>query len=263
MERILIVEDEEKLARFLELELRHEGYAVEKAFDGRSGLAQAEEGGFDLILLDVMLPQLSGLELLRRLRRTSQTPVIMLTARDAVMDKVTGLDMGADDYITKPFEIEELLARIRVALRKHGVAVQLRKALVHDVQIWRDAGIRIVSAKPVRQRQRLAHSAHIGQRAVSGNRILQLPAHGKKHSLRHGFTACNLRISRFRLADQIAEKLVHMPAKGFLRLFGQQLSRHARQHRHGFALRQRLKHLEQRHHPDERAFRVANRPKHR
>ena len=120
MERILIVEDEEKLARFLELELRHEGYAVEKAFDGRSGLTLAEEGGFDLILLDVMLPQLSGLELLRRLRRTSRTPVIMLTARDAVMDKVTGLDMGADDYITKPFEIEELLARIRVALRKHG-----------------------------------------------------------------------------------------------------------------------------------------------
>ena len=130
MERILIVEDEEKLARFLELELRHEGYAVEKAFDGRSGLAQAEEGGFDLILLDVMLPQLSGLELLRRLRRTSQTPVIMLTARDAVMDKVTGLDMGADDYITKPFEIEELLARIRVALRKHGGRTDAEEPLV-------------------------------------------------------------------------------------------------------------------------------------
>ena len=130
MERILIVEDEEKLARFLELELRHEGYAVEKAFDGRSGLAQAEEGGFDLILLDVMLPQLSGLELLRRLRRTSQTPVIMLTARDSVMDKVTGLDMGADDYITKPFEIEELLARIRVALRKHGGRTDAEEPLV-------------------------------------------------------------------------------------------------------------------------------------
>ena len=130
MERILIVEDEEKLARFLELELRHEGYAVEKAFDGRSGLTLAEEGGFDLILLDVMLPQLSGLELLRRLRRTSQTPVIMLTARDAVMDKVTGLDMGADDYITKPFEIEELLARIRVALRKHSGRTDAEEPLV-------------------------------------------------------------------------------------------------------------------------------------
>ena len=118
MDRILIVEDEEKLARFLELELTHEGYAVDKAFDGRTGLDMAENGSFDLILLDVMLPQLSGLELLRRLRRSHETPVIMLTARDAVMDKVTGLDMGANDYITKPFEIEELLARIRAALRK-------------------------------------------------------------------------------------------------------------------------------------------------
>lgn len=117
-DRILIVEDEEKLARFVELELNHEGYEVQKAFDGRTGLMMALEGECDLILLDVMLPGMSGLELLRRLRRERQTPVILVTARDAVMDKVTGLDMGADDYITKPFEIEELLARIRAALRK-------------------------------------------------------------------------------------------------------------------------------------------------
>lgn len=117
MERILIVEDEEKLARFLELELAHEGYAVEKAFDGRAGLERAESGAFALVLLDVMLPGLNGLEVLRRLRRTSRVPVLLLTARDAVMDKVAGLDMGANDYITKPFEIEELLARIRAALR--------------------------------------------------------------------------------------------------------------------------------------------------
>ena len=118
MERILIVEDEEKLARFIELELIHEGYAADKAYDGRTGLEMAESGSYDLILLDVMLPGMSGLELLRRLRRNSEVPVIMVTARDAVMDKVTGLDMGANDYITKPFEIEELLARIRVALRR-------------------------------------------------------------------------------------------------------------------------------------------------
>ena len=120
-ERILIVEDEEKLARFEELELLHEGYEVEKAFDGRTGLEMAETRDYDLILLDIMLPGMSGLELLRRLRRTKQTPVIMVTARDQVMDKVTGLDMGADDYITKTFEIEELLARIRAALRKQSV----------------------------------------------------------------------------------------------------------------------------------------------
>ena len=126
-ERILIVEDEEKLARFVELELTHEGYAVEKAFDGRSGLEQLESGAYDLALLDIMLPGLNGLEVLRRARRTVDTPVIMLTARDSVMDKVTGLDMGAEDYITKPFEIEELLARIRAALRK----TQRRQASSH------------------------------------------------------------------------------------------------------------------------------------
>ena len=117
MAKILIVEDEEKLARFLELELSHEGYAVAKAGDGRTGLTMAESGGFDLIVLDIMLPELSGLELLRRLRRTSSVPVILLTARGAVTDKVSGLDMGANDYISKPFAIEELLARIRVLLR--------------------------------------------------------------------------------------------------------------------------------------------------
>ena len=120
MTKILLVEDEEKLARFVELELKHEGYAVEKAFDGRTGLDMAESGDYDLLLLDIMLPGLNGLEVLRRLRKTKQTPVIMLTARDAVMDKVTGLDMGADDYVTKPFSIEELLARIRAALRKQS-----------------------------------------------------------------------------------------------------------------------------------------------
>lgn len=120
--KILLVEDEEKIARFTELELVHEGYEVGKAADGRSGLEMAESGNYDLCLLDIMLPGLSGLEVLRRLRKTSQMPVIMLTARDAVMDKVSGLDMGADDYITKPFAIEELLARIRVALKKSARA---------------------------------------------------------------------------------------------------------------------------------------------
>ena len=119
-EKILLVEDEEKLARMVEMELRYEGYEVTKAFDGRSGLEEALSGKYDLVLLDIMLPQLSGMEVLRRLRRESEMPVIMLTARDSVIDKVSGLDSGADDYITKPFAIEELLARIRAALRKRG-----------------------------------------------------------------------------------------------------------------------------------------------
>ena len=115
--RILIVEDEEKLARFIELELTHEGYDVNKAGDGRTALDMALSDDYDLIILDIMLPGLNGLEVLRRLNNEKQTPVILLTARDSVMDKVSGLDAGAVDYITKPFAIEELLARIRVALK--------------------------------------------------------------------------------------------------------------------------------------------------
>ena len=124
MIKVLVVEDEEKIARFIELELIHEGYKVIKVNNGREGLEIAEKGEVDLVLLDVMLPELNGLEVLRRLRKTSDIPVIMLTARDAVMDKVSGLDAGADDYITKPFAIEELLARIRTALKKRIVTAK-------------------------------------------------------------------------------------------------------------------------------------------
>lgn len=118
------------MARFIQLELEHEQYETVISGDGRDGLELAESGGFDLILLDVMLPGLNGVEVLRRLRKSSEVPVIMLTARDSVMDKVSGLDMGANDYVTKPFAIEELLARIRVTLRsaasvpKESTAVQ-------------------------------------------------------------------------------------------------------------------------------------------
>lgn len=118
MARILIVEDEEKIARFVTLELEHEGYQVEHAADGRTAVDLALERDYDLILLDVLLPQLNGMEVLRRIRKHKDAPVIMVTARDAVMDKVAGLDAGADDYLTKPFAIEELFARIRVALKR-------------------------------------------------------------------------------------------------------------------------------------------------
>ena len=115
---VLIVEDEEKIGRFLELELLQ----VMKAVNGREGLEKALSGKADLVVLDVMLPALNGFEVLRRLRKNSDIPVIMLTARDEVMDKVAGLDGGADDYMTKPFAIEELLARIRLVLKKRGGA---------------------------------------------------------------------------------------------------------------------------------------------
>ena len=127
-EKILLVEDDTKIARFVELELAHEGYSVVKAFDGRQGLELAESGGFDLMLLDIMLPGLNGLEVLRRLRRASDMPVIMLTARDS----------GADDYITKPFAIEELLARIRVVFKKRSGQKQTRKFTVKGVTMDTD-----------------------------------------------------------------------------------------------------------------------------
>jgi len=126
--RILIVEDEAEIVRFLTLELEHEGYQVESRSDGASGLERALSGSFDLVLMDVMLPQLNGLEALRRLRKSSAVPVILVTARDAVMEKVGGLDLGANDYITKPFHIEELLARIRMVLRNAEPAAQAGNA---------------------------------------------------------------------------------------------------------------------------------------
>ncbi len=122
---ILVVEDEEKIARLLELELSFEGYQVTKASDGIEALEAYRNGTWDLILLDVMLPGLSGIELLRRIRANDfDTPVILLTAKNSVEDKVSGLDLGADDYITKPFQIEELLARIRATLRIKKVRQQ-------------------------------------------------------------------------------------------------------------------------------------------
>ncbi|PTY78794.1 DNA-binding response regulator [Heyndrickxia sporothermodurans] len=118
VKRILIIEDEKNLARFIELELKYEGYEVSVAYDGREGLQLSLQEDWDVILLDLMLPSLNGLEVCRRLRQEKDTPVIMITARDSVMDRVSGLDHGADDYIVKPFAIEELLARLRSIFRR-------------------------------------------------------------------------------------------------------------------------------------------------
>lgn len=120
MSKILIVEDDEKIARVIQLELEFADYEVSNAYSGKEALEKYEDGNFDLILLDVMIPELNGLEVLRRIRQQDETTrIIMLTARDAVMDKVSGLDSGANDYVTKPFEIEELLARIRAQLKQN------------------------------------------------------------------------------------------------------------------------------------------------
>lgn len=134
---ILIVEDEQKLSRVLQLELTYENYETEIADNGKEALRLLEEKDWDLVLLDIMLPELSGLEVLRRIRRADEhTPIILLTARDQVHDKVSGLDLGANDYITKPFQIEELLARIRVHLRKPMTqVVQTEQFTVGDLSV--------------------------------------------------------------------------------------------------------------------------------
>jgi DNA-binding response OmpR family regulator len=118
VKRILVIEDEKNLSRFIELELKYEGYEVGLAYDGRDGLDQALNEEWDIILLDLMLPGLNGLEVCRRVRQVKAIPILMITARDSVMDRVSGLDSGADDYIVKPFAIEELLARLRAVFRR-------------------------------------------------------------------------------------------------------------------------------------------------
>lgn len=123
-ERILVIEDEQKIADFLRRGLSYEGYKVEVAYDGETGLKAARDNVPDLVVLDVMLPGLDGLEVARRLRAGGQVPILMLTAKDAVSDRVKGLDSGADDYLVKPFAFEELLARVRALLRRHKPADQ-------------------------------------------------------------------------------------------------------------------------------------------
>jgi two-component system OmpR family response regulator len=120
--RLLVVEDEEDLRRGLEQALREEGYAVDGAGDGADALYKAETWEYDAIVLDIMLPGLDGLEILRRVRKSKTVPVLLLTARDGVGDRVRGLDLGADDYLVKPFDLGELLARIRALIRRSARA---------------------------------------------------------------------------------------------------------------------------------------------
>lgn len=121
-ERILVIDDEPKIVDFIRRGLIYEGYTVDVAYDGPRGLAQARDNPPDLVILDVMLPGLDGLEVCRRLRAASPVPILMLTARDAVPDRVAGLNAGADDYLVKPFAFDELLARIRALFRRQGIA---------------------------------------------------------------------------------------------------------------------------------------------
>lgn len=142
--KVILIEDEVKLARFVELELRYEGYDVTVCHDGREGLQMVTDGNYDMILLDLMLPGLTGIEICRRVRKFSNVPIIMLTAKDETMDKVAGLDSGADDYLSKPFAIEELLARMRVAF-KHAHAGGAKKVILEVQGLEIDTDKRMVT----------------------------------------------------------------------------------------------------------------------
>ena len=142
--KVILIEDEVKLARFVELELRYEGYDVTVCHDGREGLQMVTDGNYDMILLDLMLPGLTGIEICRRVRKFSNVPIIMLTSKDETMDKVAGLDSGADDYLTKPFAIEELLARMRVAF-KHAHAGGAKKVILEVQGLEIDTDKRMVT----------------------------------------------------------------------------------------------------------------------
>lgn len=131
MKKVLIIEDEQNLARFIELELKHEQYDVDITYDGLSGLNKALQQYYDIILLDLMLPEMDGLEVCQRIRTQKDTPIIMITAKGEIYDKVVGLDNGADDYIVKPFEIEELLARMRALVRRYGEESQSNTDIIN------------------------------------------------------------------------------------------------------------------------------------
>lgn len=139
--KILLVEDEKNIARFIELELKHEQFDVTVVHDGREGFERAMQESYQCLLLDVMLPSLNGIEICRRIRKESDVPILLLTARDAVMDRVAGLDAGADDYIVKPFAIEELLARIRSILRRYKASEEKVEQMLtfKDLTIHLDA----------------------------------------------------------------------------------------------------------------------------
>jgi two-component system, OmpR family, response regulator RegX3 len=145
--RILVVEDEESFSEAVSFMLTREGYEVAVASDGHAAVAQFDRHGADLVLLDLMLPGMSGTEVCKQLRTKSSVPIIMLTAKDSEVDKVVGLELGADDYVTKPFSSRELLARIRAVLRRHGDAEELLPAVIESGPVRLDIDRHVVTVR--------------------------------------------------------------------------------------------------------------------
>jgi two-component system response regulator RegX3 len=147
MTRVLVVEDEESFSEALSFMLRREGYEVEVAADGNAAVESFDRRGADLILLDLMLPGIPGTEVCRTIRTRSSVPIIMLTAKDGEIDKVVGLEIGADDYVTKPFSSRELLARVRAVLRRHGEGEELLPATIQSGPVRIDSDRHVVTVR--------------------------------------------------------------------------------------------------------------------
>ena len=220
---VLIVEDEEKIGRFLELELIHEGYEVMKATNGREGLELAESGKADLVVLDVMLPELNGFEVLRRLRKKSDIPVIRLTARDEVMDKVAGLDGGADDYMTKPFAIEELLARIRLVLKKRGITARKGNQILNHLM-----GVDVRYMDTDSYEDIYAEMDRIAEEL--GRKVYKIPCGGSNALGTLGYIDCMKEVAD---AGIHFDHLVCACGSGGTCSTGKQLDLHLRSHRNG------------------------------
>ncbi len=211
-EKILVIEDDKQIARFVELELIHEGYQVEVLGDGSSGIDKLKDDKFSLVLLDIMLPGIDGIATCNEIRKFSQVPIIMVTARDDIEDKVEGLDMGADDYITKPFAIEELLARIRALLR--------RKEPAEEKNILRADNLRMDLDKHQVQRNNeeieltkkefdLLHYLLINEGIVNTREKLLSNVWGYDYSGETNIVDVYIRYLRSKIDEPFANKLIH------------------------------------------------------
>lgn len=214
--KVLIVEDEWRIARFLQMELEHEGFAAQIEANGRRAWERIAQESFDILLLDRMLPEMDGIELCRRTRELSDVPIILLTAKDAVADKVCGLDSGADDYVTKPFDMQELLARIRAALRKRlsPAPQNARKSLlsVRNLQLDRQSHTVTVDGETVELTKReydlLAYLLENKGLALTRGQILQA-VWGYDFFGDTNAVDVYIRYLRSKLDDRFGQKYIH------------------------------------------------------
>ena len=218
--RILLVEDEKSIARFIELELQHEGFDVVHHSNGRVGFDSVKTGKFDVILLDVMLPELNGIEVCRRIRSFSNVPILLITARDAVLDRVAGLDAGADDYIIKPFAIEELLARIRSVLRRISIEHNEEIKLIYkEIEIDTVAHVVTVNNQPVEltktEYDLLAYLVEQKNRVLSRDLILE-NVWGYLVDIETNVVDVYIRHLRSKLPDQTAKYIETVRGVGYV-----------------------------------------------